>query len=227
MLMNNQSIEISNNCFTHNINTCYLVINENDKHVNKSINNTVCSNSHNNTNNNNNNNNSNLIAQTVNNSYYDVNSQGTCSLFKYNNSTNKISNSNSNNNSICISSNTSFKKMPVKVVVNDNQSVFCDSFSTDYNEMLHCNNNLSGIINSYYNNNNNNKEIFEFQHQNEKIKKEQEEKKEEVTTIKNTINYVFNILKSRKKEKKYLRKKFNKIISRVHNTDCLLKKIKA
>lgn len=39
--------------------------------------------------------------------------------------------------------------------------------------------------------------------------------------------YIFNILKSRKKEKKYLRKKYNKIISRVHNMDCLLKKIKA
>lgn len=41
------------------------------------------------------------------------------------------------------------------------------------------------------------------------------------------IVYIFNILKSRKKEKKYLRKKYNKIISRVHNMDCLLKKIKA
>lgn len=39
--------------------------------------------------------------------------------------------------------------------------------------------------------------------------------------------YPFSILKSRKKEKKYLRKKFNTIISRVHNMDCLLKKIKA
>jgi hypothetical protein len=41
------------------------------------------------------------------------------------------------------------------------------------------------------------------------------------------VVYIFNILKSRKKEKKYLRKKFNKIITRVHNMDCLLKKIKA
>ena len=41
------------------------------------------------------------------------------------------------------------------------------------------------------------------------------------------IVYYFNILKSRKKEKKYLRKKFNNVISRVHNMDCLLKKIKA
>ena len=39
--------------------------------------------------------------------------------------------------------------------------------------------------------------------------------------------YPFSILKSRKKEKKYLRKKYNTIISRVHNMDCLLKKIKA
>ena len=39
--------------------------------------------------------------------------------------------------------------------------------------------------------------------------------------------YPFSILKSRKKEKKYLRKKFNTVISRVHNMDCLLKKIKA
>jgi hypothetical protein len=39
--------------------------------------------------------------------------------------------------------------------------------------------------------------------------------------------YPFSILKSRKKEKKYLRKKFNTIMSRVHNMDCLLKKIKA
>lgn len=44
---------------------------------------------------------------------------------------------------------------------------------------------------------------------------------------KEKIVYIFNILKSRKKEKKYLRKKYNKIISRVHNMDCLLKKIKA
>ncbi len=41
------------------------------------------------------------------------------------------------------------------------------------------------------------------------------------------VVYIFSILKSRKKEKKYLRKKFNKVISRVHNMDCLLKKIKA
>jgi hypothetical protein len=39
--------------------------------------------------------------------------------------------------------------------------------------------------------------------------------------------YLFNILKSRKKDKKQLRKKYNKIVSRVHNMDCLLKKIKA
>lgn len=39
--------------------------------------------------------------------------------------------------------------------------------------------------------------------------------------------YPFSILKSRKKEKKYLRKKYNTVISRVHNMDCLLKKIKA
>lgn len=32
---------------------------------------------------------------------------------------------------------------------------------------------------------------------------------------------------SRKKDKKKLRKKLNKVNSRVHNTDCLLKKIKA
>ena len=44
---------------------------------------------------------------------------------------------------------------------------------------------------------------------------------------KEKVVYIFNILKSRKKEKKYLRKKYNKIISRVHNMDCLLKKIKA
>jgi hypothetical protein len=34
-------------------------------------------------------------------------------------------------------------------------------------------------------------------------------------------------MKSREKDKKKLRLKVNKIISRVHNTDCLLKKIKA
>ena len=47
------------------------------------------------------------------------------------------------------------------------------------------------------------------------------------TEDKNYFNYPFSILKSRKKEKKYLRHKFNTIISRVHNMDCLLKKIKA
>jgi hypothetical protein len=41
------------------------------------------------------------------------------------------------------------------------------------------------------------------------------------------VIYIFNILKSRKKEKKYLRKRYNSVISRVHNMDCLLKKIKA
>jgi len=34
-------------------------------------------------------------------------------------------------------------------------------------------------------------------------------------------------MQSRKKEKKKIRNKINKIVSRVHNTDCLLKKIKA
>ena len=47
------------------------------------------------------------------------------------------------------------------------------------------------------------------------------------TTEDNNQFYPFSILKSRKKEKKYLRHKFNTIISRVHNMDCLLKKIKA
>lgn len=42
-----------------------------------------------------------------------------------------------------------------------------------------------------------------------------------------TIIYPFFIVKSRKKDKKILRKKFNTVISRVHNMDCLLKKIKA
>jgi len=39
--------------------------------------------------------------------------------------------------------------------------------------------------------------------------------------------YIFTITRSRKKEKKSVHKKINKIISRVHNMDCLLKKIKA
>jgi hypothetical protein len=39
--------------------------------------------------------------------------------------------------------------------------------------------------------------------------------------------YKFSITRSRKKEKKFIHKKINKIISRVHNMDCLLKKIKA
>lgn len=54
-----------------------------------------------------------------------------------------------------------------------------------------------------------------------------ESKYESLFNKKDKIVYIFNILKSRKKEKKYLRKKYNKIISRVHNMDCLLKKIKA
>lgn len=54
-----------------------------------------------------------------------------------------------------------------------------------------------------------------------------ENKYESLFNKKEKIVYIFNILKSRKKEKKYLRKKYNKIISRVHNMDCLLKKIKA
>lgn len=48
-----------------------------------------------------------------------------------------------------------------------------------------------------------------------------------INNKKDKVVYIFNILKSRKKEKKYLRKKYNKVISRVHNMDCLLKKIKA
>jgi len=39
--------------------------------------------------------------------------------------------------------------------------------------------------------------------------------------------YPFYTMQSRKKEKKKIRTKINKIVSRVHNTDCLLKKIKA
>jgi hypothetical protein len=39
--------------------------------------------------------------------------------------------------------------------------------------------------------------------------------------------YPFYTMQSRKKEKKKIRAKINKIVSRVHNTDCLLKKIKA
>lgn len=41
------------------------------------------------------------------------------------------------------------------------------------------------------------------------------------------VVYPFFIVKSRKKDKKILRKKYNTVISRVHNMDCLLKKIKA
>jgi len=41
------------------------------------------------------------------------------------------------------------------------------------------------------------------------------------------IQYPFYTMQSRKKEKKKIRAKINKIVSRVHNTDCLLKKIKA
>ena len=44
------------------------------------------------------------------------------------------------------------------------------------------------------------------------------------STEDNNQFYPFSILKSRKKEKKYLRHKFNTIISRVYNMDCLLKK---
>jgi c-di-AMP phosphodiesterase-like protein len=54
-----------------------------------------------------------------------------------------------------------------------------------------------------------------------------ENKYDSLYNKKEKIVYIFNILKSRKKEKKYLRKRYNKIISRVHNMDCLLKKIKA
>lgn len=41
------------------------------------------------------------------------------------------------------------------------------------------------------------------------------------------VSYPFYTMQSRKKEKKKIRAKINKIVSRVHNTDCLLKKIKA
>jgi len=41
------------------------------------------------------------------------------------------------------------------------------------------------------------------------------------------ISYPFYTMHSRKKEKKNLRVRMNKVVSRVHNTDCLLKKIKA
>ena len=39
--------------------------------------------------------------------------------------------------------------------------------------------------------------------------------------------YIFRTISSRKKEKKSIKMKMNRIISRVHNMDCLLKKIKA
>jgi len=43
----------------------------------------------------------------------------------------------------------------------------------------------------------------------------------------NKVIYPFSTMQSRKKEKKKIRAKINKVVSRVHNTDCLLKKIKA
>ena len=39
--------------------------------------------------------------------------------------------------------------------------------------------------------------------------------------------YIFKTISSRKKEKKHIKSRLNNIISRVHNMDCLLKKIKA
>lgn len=39
--------------------------------------------------------------------------------------------------------------------------------------------------------------------------------------------YPFYIIKSRKKDKKILRKKITNVVSRAHNIDCLMKKIKA
>jgi len=50
------------------------------------------------------------------------------------------------------------------------------------------------------------------------------EKGKQFTT---SIKYPFHTMQSRKKDKKKIRNKINKIASRVHNTDCLLKKIKA
>lgn len=55
-------------------------------------------------------------------------------------------------------------------------------------------------------------------------KKEKIQRKVEKAT---RSKYIFNTVTSRKKEKKSIKTKMNKIISRVHNMDCLLKKIKA
>jgi hypothetical protein len=93
-----------------------------------------------------------------------------------------------NFHNIHIQNNSKLKKIPVKIILTNNE------------------NNLNNLS-EYSDETSNTKNHF--------------------ISSKRKIDYIFHIMKSRKKEKKYLRKKFNKIVSRVHNTDCLLKKIKA
>jgi len=56
-------------------------------------------------------------------------------------------------------------------------------------------------------------------------RKEREERR--ATKAIPSSKYIFNTVNSRKKDKKSLKSRMNRIISRVHNMDCLLKKIKA
>jgi hypothetical protein len=115
------------------------------------------------------------------------------------------------------SSNANIKKIPVRIIMNDDEEVENRSIDTDShsfyktdrkeNKSKYCIYNINTII------------FLRFNFL-------------ENTLFDQNINsgkivYIFKILKSRKKEKKYLRKKFNKVVSRVHNMDCLLKKIKA
>ncbi len=112
------------------------------------------------------------------------------------------------------------RKIPIKIILNDDEEVASienNSETTEENSTSHLTN-ISGKLKNYAQGKFVN---FNFSHKNLSLKNNK------INSSPHKVVYIFNILKSRKKEKKYLRKKFNKIISRVHNMDCLLKKIKA
>ena len=104
------------------------------------------------------------------------------------------------------------KDIPIKVIVSEDNNQFSVN-----NKINNNNNNLISNKTFIISKNNNNNNFISLS-SNSTLN---------TSSFEENFNYPFSILKSRKKEKKFLRKKFNTISSRVHNMDCLLKKIKA
>lgn len=119
------------------------------------------------------------------------------------------------------------KRIPIKIILNDDAEVLSEENSSETTEEMSIyqspGKKKSIILGNFINNG-----IFnQIQMNWSKWTAKKNIKRNKKDSHPEKMIYIFTILKSRKKEKKYLRKKFNKVISRVHNMDCLLKKIKA